>query len=258
MNISVQKATQFFFDHFGHIVADGVSGLSSNVEARAEVTCSFCGRRGVGVRDDRPNQITYPNKCLPCWSFFQRTDGYFAGGGKDMSFAGKVKTSWIVDDRGATIYVALQTFQEKVSESRVTPGLRYVTGALPIRDILNGDIKPPFLWGLFGTKKEQTIEVLELTHGLSRVVFCDGKNGKRLYYDMERLQAAVLSLAPLSEEQKKDPGIRGWLWGDDIVGTKKRMDAKKDLRRMGIDPGLLHLSLGERDMVRRVIAQSAG
>lgn len=256
MSASVQKATQFFFDHFGYLIADGVSGLPAGVEPRAEVACSLCGRHGVGVRDGRPNQMAHPNKCLPCWSLYQRADGYFAGGGKDMSFAGKVKTAWIVDDRGVTVYVSPQTLEAKASDSRMTPGLRYVAGALPIRDILNGDIKPPFLWGLFGQKKEQTIEILELTESLSRITFCDGKNGARLSYDMERLQAGVTSIGPLSGERKKDPGVWQWLRGADIVGTKKRLDAKNDLRRLGLDLSLLRLSLGERDMVRRVIMQA--
>lgn len=249
MSASLQKATQFFFDHFGHFVADGVSDLPPSVEARAEVTCSFCGRQGVGVWDGRSNHIAYPHKCLPCWSLYQPARGYFAGGGKDMSFSGKVQTVWIVDDRGATVYVAPQTFEQKAPDSRVTPGLRYATNANPVRDILNGDIKPPFLWGLFPKKKEQGIEILELTESLSRIIFCDGKNGTRLSYDLERLQTAFLSLMPLSADQKKDPGLWQWRHGYDILGTKKRMDAKKDLRRLGINPDLLRLSLGERAMV---------
>lgn len=249
MSASLQVATQFFFDNFGHFIADGITNLSKNVEACAEVTCSFCGRHGVGVRDGRNNHLAYPNKCLPCLSLYQPSPDYFAGGGNDQSFTGKVRTDWIVDSRGATIYVAAQTFEEKAPDKRVTPGLRYVTDASPIRDILNGDVKPPFLWGLCGTKKEQSIEILELTGSLSRIVFCDGKNGKRLYYDMEHVQRGIASIGPLSEKQRKDPGIRSWRKGDDILGTKTRFEVKKGLRRLEMDLRLLQLSLGERDIV---------
>jgi hypothetical protein len=249
MSASLQMATQFFFDNFGHCIADGVSNLSRGVEAHADVTCSFCGRRGVGVRDGRNNHLAYPNKCLPCWSLYQPSPDYFVGGGKDYSFTGKVKSNWIVDSRGATIYVAPQTFEAKAPNKRVTPGLRYVVGALPIRDILNGDAKPPFLWGHFGEKKEQSIEILELTSSLSRIVFCDGKNGKRLYYDIEHVQMGIASIEPLSKEQRNDPGIRQWLKGDDIYGKKTLFETKKGLRRLGLDPSLLRLSLGERHII---------
>lgn len=252
MSASVQKATQFFFDRFGHLIADGVSNLPQHVEPRAEVTCRFCGRHGVGVWDGRGNQMAY--LCLPCWSFCQPAKKYFVVSGNNINFSDKVRAQWVADDHGVTVYVSQKTLDTKEPDKRAMPGFRYVVDTKPILDMLSGNIKPPFLWGLFGAKREQAMETLELTESLSRIVFCDGTNGKRVYYDIKHMQMAIASIEPLSEEHRKDPWFRRWIRGDDITGTVIRLDVKKNLRRLGLDQNLLRLSLGERAAVRDVLS----
>ena len=252
MSASVQKATQFFFDRFGHLIADGVSNLPKHVEPRAEVTCRFCGRHGVGVWDGRGNQMAY--LCLPCWSFCQPAKKYFVTSGNNINFSDKVKTQWVADAHGVTVYISQKTFEAKRPDNRSTPGLRYMVDTKPILGMLSGNIKPPFLWGVFGAKREQTMEILELTESHSRIVFCDGSDGKRVYYDIKHIQMAIASIEPLSEEHRKDPWFRWWIRGGDIIGAVDRLDVKKNLRRLGLDQNLLRLSLGERAAVRDALS----
>jgi len=254
MSAILQRATAFFFDHFGHRIIQEDSSLPAGIEPKDDVTCDLCDRHGPGVWDGRGNHGAY--RCLPCWSFYRRSDIYFPGTDKDRSFAGKIKTGWVVDDNGISIYVSQKTFDGKPPEERIMSGLRFLPVTTPIMDILNGHIKPPFLWGLFGVNKDNAIRVFEVTESLSRIVFCDGKACTRVYYDLDHIREGIASVAALSEAHRKDSGFYQWMYGADIVGTKKRLDIKKDLRRLGLESRMLQLSLSERDIVRRAVNQA--
>jgi len=257
----LQQATQFLFAHLGRRLME-IDSLPAYAHAQ-EGACAICGHQGAGVYDGRSNARLF--RCLGCWSAFHPAPTVFVGKGKDQSFAGTTKTAWVLTQEDMTIYVSEDTLNGtddrtgKDVQAAARAAIRYSTAksSTIASDILNGHIKPPFLWGMFGQNKEASIRALRVTTGLSCVAFAE--KGEAVLHDFGRvadLSGPVQNAIIVTREDKESRnGLLRWLYGGDLLTSgaiKDRLQTQRMLRAIGLPLFASQVPLSEREVLRRI------
>lgn len=261
----LQQATQFLFANLGRRLME-IDPLPDYAQAQ-EGACAICGHQGAGVYDRRDNARLF--RCLGCWSAFHPAPTVFVGKGKDQSFAGTTKTAWVLTPDGMTIYVSEDTLNGtddrtgKDVQAAARAGIRYSTAksSTIARDILDGRIKPPFVWGMFGQNKETSIKALRLTTSLSCVAFAE--KGETVLHDFGRVAAlsGPVQNAIIATREGKEArnGLLRWLYGGDLLSSgaiKDRLQTQRTLRAIGLPLLASQVPLSERQVLRRIYGEA--